>query len=181
MASKNPPKQNAIELLKQDHDRVKELFTEFKRFQESKAEGAEEMKQALMDAVCEELTIHAQVEEELFYPAVCEALPDEKDLVNEALVEHAGAKELIAKIQEGSAEEEMTCAQFLVLGEQIDHHVEEEESELFPKVRKSDMNLETIGKEISARKAELMAQMQGAMPPSGRTQDIWARLSAFGR
>ena len=82
MASQHPPAKDAIELLKEDHRRVKELFGEFEKFQESKAEGAEDLKQALIDAVCMELTVHAQAEEEILYPAARAALPNEEDLMN---------------------------------------------------------------------------------------------------
>jgi hypothetical protein len=179
MPTKQTAKPDAIELLKQDHARVKELFAEFKKFQESKAQDVEEFKQALIDAVCNELEIHTQIEEEIFYPAAREALPDEEDLMNEALVEHSGAKDLIADIRGGSAKDPMTCAQFLVLSEQIDHHVKEEHDEMFPKLRKSSMDLKAVGRQLAARKHDLQGQrasdLKGRMRPS-----IWEQLYPFG-
>jgi hemerythrin superfamily protein len=150
-------KTDAIDLLKEDHRKVQDMFEEFKRLHESKEGGTEGMKQDLMDAVCQALTVHAQIEEEIFYPAAREALPDEDDLMNEAAVEHSGAKDLIAQIEEGSAEDPMTCARFMVLSEQIDHHVKEEQEEMFPKILDSEMDTQAIGERLSARKAELEA------------------------
>lgn len=169
---------DAIELLIDDHDAVKELFAEFKKFQEAKTEGVDEMKQALMDAVCEALKIHTQIEEEIFYPAARHALPDDKDLLNEAQVEHTAAKELIAQVEAGAARDDMTCAQFQVLSEQIDHHVKEEQDEMFPKLRKTSMDMEAIGRRLEKRRAEL----ESAKVPAGVVKaSIWERLSSFAR
>lgn len=177
MASREPASIDAIKLLKDDHQAVKELFTEFKKFQEAKTEGADEIKQAIMEDVCSMLKVHAQIEEEIFYPAAREALPDEEDLLNEAEVEHTGAKELIAKIEAGSAEDPMTCAQFLVLSEQIDHHVKEEQDEMFPKVEKSSMDTRAIGEQLAKRKAEL----EGAAIAHGIRPSEPPRMSAKDR
>lgn len=164
---------DAIELLIDDHDAVKELFAEFKKFQEAKAEGVDEMKQALMDAVCDALKVHMTIEEEIFYPAARQALPDEGDLLNEANVEHDAAKELIAQIERGDATDEMTCARFTVLSEQIDHHVGEEQGEMFPKLRKSSMDMEAIGRKLEKRRSELEASnLAGGLPKP----TIWDRL-----
>ena len=163
MASKEKPTaspQDAIRLLTGDHKRVKGLFEEFQKFQDAGQDGYETLKQELMDAVCNELKMHAIVEEEIFYPAARAALPDEEDLLNEADVEHASATQLIRQIESGSASDPMTCARFIVLGEQIDHHVGEEEGDLFPKVRKSKLDLARLGKEMAARKEELKAEMR---------------------
>ena len=170
--------QDAIALLIDDHDAVKELFAEFKRFQEAKVQGADDMKQALMDAVCDALKVHTQLEEEIFYPAARKALPDEADLFNEAQVEHNAAKELIAQVEAGSARDDMTCAQFTVLSEQIDHHVREEQDEMFPKLRKTSMDMEAIGRKLEKRRAELESEKvpAGVVKPS-----IWQRLSSFAR
>jgi hemerythrin superfamily protein len=104
------------------------------------------------------LTAHATAEEELFYPRAREVLGDDEDLVDEADVEHASAKELIAQIEAGSPDDPLYDAKVKVLGEYIDHHVKEEEGEMFPKIRKSDLDLDAIGEEIAARKAELTGQ-----------------------
>lgn len=165
--------QDATEILIDDHDAVKELFAEFKKFQEAKTEGADEMKQALMDAVCAALKVHTQIEEEIFYPAARRALPDEADLLNEAEVEHTAAKELIAKIEAGSARDDTTCAEFIVLSEQVEHHVKEEQEEMFPKLRKTSMDMVAIGRKLEKRRAEIesAAMASGAVRPT-----IWDRL-----
>lgn len=161
MTTKDKPaaKKDAVALLKEDHKRVKGLFEEFKKFEEAPDGDYDELKQELMDAVCGELKVHAQVEEEIFYPAMRKACPDEEALMNEADVEHAGAKDLIAQIESGSASDPMTCARFTVLGEYIDHHVKEEESEMFPKAIEAKLNLVALAKQIVTRKNELKAEL----------------------
>lgn len=138
---------DAIALLKADHKEVAEMFEKF--------ETARSTKSKLAQQICVALTVHAQIEEEIFYPAAREALGDEDDLMNEAEVEHDGAKELIAQIEEGSASDPMTCARFMVLSEQIDHHVKEEHEEMFPKLQKTDLDTAALGEEMAERKAEL--------------------------
>lgn len=169
---------NAIDLLNKDHKAVEGMFKEFKKLHEDDAEGSVELKQALMNDVCAALTVHAQIEEEIFYPAAREVLGDEEDLMNEAEVEHAGAKDLIAQIDAGSASDPMTCARFLVLSEQIDHHVKEEQEEMFPKVRKTDLDLAALGKKLAQRKAELEGQAPVAAPPGGRKPKPASRPAA---
>jgi hemerythrin superfamily protein len=104
------------------------------------------------------LTVHATVEEEIFYPAAREIV-EEQDLLDEAEVEHASAKDLIAQIQDMQPEEDLFDAKVKVLGEYIAHHVKEEEKELFPKVRRSKLDLHALGAEMLARKQELMAEV----------------------
>ncbi len=158
--SKAPPKKNdAVDLLDADHVAVKKLFTEFKKLCESDAPGEE--KKALADRICMELTVHAEIEEQIFYPAAREAIHDD-DLLDEAEVEHASAKDLIAQITEMGPEEELFDAKVIVLGEYIDHHVEEERNEMFPKARKSDMDLKTMVEELKALKEELMANYEAS-------------------
>jgi hemerythrin superfamily protein len=140
--------QNALSLLKADHDLVQDLFDKFEKARTDK------QKAGLADQICAELTVHAQIEEEIFYPAVREAIEDE-DLMDEAEVEHAGAKDLIAQIEESAPGEDQFDAKVKVLGEYIKHHVKEEQSEMFPKVRKADLDLNELGAAMSARKAEL--------------------------
>ena len=142
-------KTDAIKLLKADHAAVKKLFKEFD------AAHTEKQKLDLAQSICRELTIHATVEEELFYPAVREAMAAD-DLMDEAEVEHQSAKDLIAQIEAGGPGEEMWEARVVVLGEYIKHHVKEEETEMFPKVRKADLDLEALGERMAGRKAELM-------------------------
>ena len=142
---------DAIDLLTQDHANVKALFEQY----EGLGERAMVSKKKLADQICLELTKHATAEEELFYPPAREAIADGEDLVDEATVEHASAKDLIAQIQAMEADEELFDAKVKVLSELIEHHVREEEDEMFPKVRKSGLDLVAIGAAIEARKAEI--------------------------
>jgi len=156
--SKAPPKMNdAVDLLDADHVAVKKLFTQFRKLSEAKA-AADERK-AIADRICMELTVHADIEEQIFYPAAREAIGD-ADLLNEAEVEHASAKDLIAQISGMDADEELFDAKVIVLGEYIDHHVEEEREEMFPKARKSDMDLKAMVEDIKALKEELLASYE---------------------
>ena len=145
---------DAIDLLKKDHKHVKTLFEQF----ESEKEGDRDDLEDLVAEICLELTIHSQVEEEIFYPAVREELGDE--LVDEATVEHASAKELIDQLSEMSPDDELFDAKVKVLSEQIDHHVEEEEGEMFPQVKKSKIDTEALGAEMAARKTALMEESE---------------------
>lgn len=159
--SKAPAKKNdAVDLLDADHVAVKKLFNEFKKLCEADAPGEE--KKALADQICMELTVHAELEEQIFYPAAREAIGDD-DLLNEAEVEHASAKDLIAQISEMSPEEELYDAKVIVLGEYIDHHVEEERNEMFTKARKSDMDLKGMVEELKTLKEELMANYEASV------------------
>lgn len=141
---------DAIKLLKADHKEVKGWFADYEKTDD------DARKQALADQICKALTVHAQIEEEIFYPAAYDALDDD-DLLDEAEVEHASAKDLIAQIEASKVGEPLFDAKVTVLGEYIDHHVEEEESELFPECRDSDMDLKALGEALATRKAELMA------------------------
>ena len=143
---------DAIKLLTDDHAKVKKLFREYEKLTKKEdQEGKEELAQQ----ICKELTIHAQLEEEIFYPAAREAIKDD-DLLNEALVEHSSAKDLISEIKSMKIDDPMYDAVVTVLGEYVNHHVQEEEEKMFPKVQKSKMDLEGIGNEIAERKKELM-------------------------
>jgi len=154
---------DAVALLKQDHQEVQALFEQYDKLAEDE-DAAEEEKQQLAEQICAMLTVHAQIEEEIFYPAARESL-DEADLIDEATVEHASAKDLIAQIQDGSPDEELYDAKVKVLGEYIRHHVKEEESEMFPKLKKSDMDLAGVGAQLAERKQELMAEVGLAEAP----------------
>ena len=147
---------NALTLLTEDHDNVRAMFKKYERLTEGNARADE--RDALAAIICAELSIHAQIEEEIFYPAIRRALKD-KDLIDEALVEHSSAKELIAQLADMDAKDELFDAKVKVLGEQIDHHVEEEQNEMFEKVRKSDLDLEALGERLSMRKQELIEQL----------------------
>jgi len=156
---------DAIAMLAADHKKVKAMFKEFKSLKE---EGTGEEKVALVKEICDALTVHAVIEEEIFYPAVRAAIED-RDLMDEALVEHAGAKEIIAQLRQMDPDDDLYDAKVTVLGEQIDHHVEEEEGEMFPKARKAKVDTEALGTELAARKqekaAELGADLEGHKPP----------------
>lgn len=147
---------DAIELLTIDHREVKALFKEYDKLVKAQADAGE--KQVVAAQICVMLTAHATAEEELFYPRAREVLGEDQVLIDEADVEHSSAKELIAQIEAGSPDDPLYDAKVKVLGEYIDHHVKEEEGEMFPKIRKSDLDLDAIGEEISVRKAELMGQ-----------------------
>jgi len=152
--SKKNAAPDAVDLLTADHKEVKGLFKAYDELVESDGDAGE--KQALALQICAMLTVHATIEEEVVYPAARDVLEDEADLVDEATVEHASAKDLIAQIEAGSPDDPLFDAKVKVLGEYIDHHVKEEEKEMFPKLRKSDLDLDAIGEELEARKAELM-------------------------
>jgi len=147
--------QDAIAMLTADHKRVKTLFSEFDKLKE---EGSDEEKSAIVEQICNEMKIHAELEEEIFYPAVREAI-DDSDLMDEAIVEHAGAKELIAQLEEASPEDDLYDAKVTVLGEQIDHHVKEEEGDMFPKARKAKVDTEALGERMLKRRMALMQEM----------------------
>ena len=144
-------REDAIALLKADHREVEGYFSEFEKSR------SEERKEDLAQKICNALNVHAQIEEEIFYPAFLEAT-EEEDLHNEAHVEHEGAKRLIADIEASNSEDEYFDARVTVLSEMVKHHVKEEEKRdgMFAKARQSDMDLEALGEQLAARKAELM-------------------------
>jgi hemerythrin superfamily protein len=153
--SKSAKAQDAIALLEADHEEVRQLFAQFK---ELKEEGSQEEKEALVQQVCNALVIHTQIEEEIFYPAVRAAI-DDSDLMDEALVEHAGAKDLIEQLQGMDPDDDLYAAKVTVLGEQIDHHVEEEEGEMFPKAKKSKLDTVALGEKMLKKKLSLLQEM----------------------
>lgn len=141
---------NAINLLMKDHKAVKALFAQY----EGLSDRSFATKKKLADQICQELTVHTQLEEEIFYPAVRRPIHD-GDLMDEALVEHASAKELIAQIEAMDPSDDLYDAKVKVLSEQIEHHVGEEEGDMFPKVRQAGVDLEALGREMAARKEQL--------------------------
>ncbi len=156
MTTKSQSKpQDAITLLTSDHKKVQKLFKEYEKLVK---QDSDEGKSELAQQICAELSVHAQIEEELLYPAAREVL-EEKDLLDEAEVEHASAKELIAQIESMHAGDELFDAKVTVLGEYVNHHVKEEQGEMFPKLKKSDLDLEALGEEMKQRKTELIADM----------------------
>ena len=153
--SSDEPKDDAIALLTEDHRKVQALFKQFESLKES--EGKRDDKAALVQQICTELTLHALVEEEIFYPAVRKAIDDD-DLMDEADVEHTSAKALIIELMTGRPGDDHYDAKVTVLGEYINHHVKEEEGEMFPKARK-EVDTAALGKKLAARKAQLMEEM----------------------
>ena len=157
MASDN---QDAVALLKADHREIEQLFSKYERA------GGDGRKKGLAEEICKGLTIHAMIEEEIFYPA-CEGKVDE-DLLKEAYVEHDGAKILIAQIEVGGPDDEFYDAKVKVLQEQIEHHVEEEERRLeglFSQARRAGLDMDALGHQLAARKKELLGKADTAALP----------------
>lgn len=148
-------KNDAVDLLDADHVAVKKLFNAYKKLCE--ADAPAEDKLSIAEEICQELSVHAQIEEEIFYPEVRAAIKDDL-LLDEAEVEHSTAKDLIAQILEMSPEDKLYDAKVMVLGEYIDHHVKEEREEMFVKARKSKLDLVSMADELSQRKMELMEE-----------------------
>jgi len=144
-------KQDAIALLKSDHREAEKLFGKFDLLKDF---GKNDEKREVVRKVCAALLVHMQIEESIFYPAVREKIDDD-ELIDESFVEHQGAKELILELGELDAASTMFDAKTKVLREQIQHHVDEEESELFPKVRESQLDLQALGASMARKKAEL--------------------------
>ena len=142
----------ALQMLEADHRKVEALFEEY----EEQKDSGEEAKRPIAEKICGELTAHAQVEEEIFYPWLRESLSEEDmELVEEAEVEHASAKDLIGQLEDARAVDETYDAKVKVLSEYIKHHVTEEEEEMFPKLRDFKEDLDELGQRMHARKAEL--------------------------
>ena len=152
-SSRSRAPRDAIALLKADHKEVKTMVEQFN------SSRSDSKKAQLAEQICTALEVHAEIEEELFYPAAREALKKNGDLIDEAEVEHTSVKELIAKIKGGQPGDDLWEAQVKVLGEYVNHHVKEEEGEIFPKVRKTKLDLGAIGEQLAQRKAELQGGM----------------------
>ena len=145
---------DAIDLLDAEHRAVKALFDDYRQLSDHQAGGGK--RKALAETICMLLTIHMRLEEEIFYPPVREAIRDD-DLLDEAEVEHAGAKELIGQILSMQPGDELYDAKVTVLGEYIAHHVKEEREDMFPKARKCGVDLEALGERLHSRRRELEA------------------------
>ena len=141
---------DAIALLRADHGAVSDLFADYEKADSSKK------KKALVAEICTELSVHVQIEEEIFYPAIKAGLKD-KLLVPEATVEHGSIKDLIAQLEEGEPDGAIYDAKVKVLSEYVEHHVKEEQGEMFPKVKASSLDLVELGARMAARKADLLA------------------------
>ena len=158
----------AIELLMSDHRKVEDLFEQF----EQEKESDDGTRREIAQQICTELTIHAQVEEELFYPWLRENLEDDDmEMVEEAQVEHNTAKDLIAQIESATDIDEVFNAKVKVLSEYIKHHVQEEENEIFPEVRDEQEELDELGQEMAARKGELQEEMGVAAADDEEEED----------
>ena len=158
---------DAITMLKTDHEKVHALFEDFSELIES---GISAEKSAIVKRICDELTIHATIEEEIFYPAVRKAIEDGA-LMDEALVEHACAKDLIAQLESADPKDTLYDAKVTVLGEQIDHHVEEEEGNMFVQARKAKVDTASLGAKMLKRKQALMQELGVADDESDEAQE----------
>lgn len=145
----------ALQVLMDDHKEVKSLYERFQKLGEEDGEEKDE----IIEQTCRLLKAHTQVEEELFYPEVRDKIK-EPSLIEEAAVEHQSAKDLIARLEGEDLEDEKRDAVFIVLCEYVQHHVQEEEKELFPQVRKADVDLEALGEDMVARRAELAGELE---------------------
>jgi hypothetical protein len=160
-------KTDAIALLKADHRKVEGLFAEFK------AATKTAKKLALAKQICTELTIHTTIEEEIFYPACKGAVED--DLLDEAYVEHDGAKILIAELENGVPDDPFYDAKMTVLSEQIKHHVKEEEKRsegMFAQAKAAGLDMDAIGASMAARKKEMLKQFKAAGLPMPETRTL---------
>ena len=153
-AARHDP-QDILQLLTAEHREVKAMFEHYHRLAEAHGRGDERM--LLASQICVALTLHAQVEEEILYPAARAALLRDEDLVDEAYVEHASAKSLVSQIKTMTSDQPLFDARVKVLGEYVDHHVREEENELFPKLRKAVLDLQDMGARMTERRKQLMA------------------------
>ena len=147
----DPKAKDATAMLIADHRKVSGLFAEYEKAR------SPVKKKDLVAQICQELTVHTQLEEEIFYPAVKQALKD-KELVPEATVEHGSVKDLIAQVEGAAPDGEMFDAKIKVMSEFVKHHVKEEQNEMFPKARKSKLDLVALGEQMASRKAELLAR-----------------------
>jgi len=156
-STKAPRLQDAVALLKADHRQVEQWFEEFESARSDKR------KQELASNICNALKVHTEIEEEIFYPAFLATTKD-KDMHHEAVVEHNGAKQLIADIEQSGPEDDYFDSKVHVLSEMIKHHVKEEEKSdgMFAEAKKSKMDLEELGRQLLERKQELTAEPKAA-------------------
>jgi hemerythrin superfamily protein len=158
---KNGAASGALALLSADHDQVKALFRAFDALRGS--DGEDRRKTELVDEICYALTLHSMLEEEIFYPALRAAIDDD-ELLDEADIEHAGARELIGQLEIMQPGDDHYDATVTVLGEEVVHHIAKEEGELFDAARSAGIDLEALGAQLAARKTELEEDLSS--PPS---------------
>ena len=151
---------DAISMLEAEHDKVTDLFG---RFDEIKDSRANKVKEAIVAEACRELTIHTAIEEQIFYPAMREPIADD-DMMNEAAVEHEGAKSLIHDLEGMDASDDMFNAKFIVLSEYVKHHIKEERNEMFPRARATDVDMVALGQKMLGRRQELLKANHDSSP-----------------
>ncbi len=156
-----PARPDALDLLAQDHAKVRGLFHEFEQLKG--IEEQDERKAELADEICYELTVHATLEEEIFYPAV-RSLIDNDELIDECEVEHAGARDLISQLEVMYPGDDHYDATVAVLAEEVARHIDKEEGIIFPAARKAKLDMQRIGEQLQARKEQLEEDL--ASPPS---------------
>ena len=153
---------DALELLKADHEKVREMFREFDSMKG--IEDEDERKAELVDDICYEITLHTMIEEEIFYPVVRAAIDDD-DMMDEADIEHAGARELISQLEVMYPGDDHFDATVTVLGEEVSHHIDKEESDIFAAARSAGIDLEGLAEQLSTRKEELDEDLSAPATP----------------
>ena len=143
---------DAVSMLMEDHKKVQKLFRDFEKAHEKQDD---QTCQEIAERVCTELEVHTTLEEELFYPAAREALGEDEELIDEAEIEHQSAKDLISELRAMGASDQKFAPTFTVLAEYVRHHIKEEEGEMFPRVKKAKLDLDSLGQEMAARKSQL--------------------------
>ena len=154
---------DAVQLLKHDHDAVTRMFEEFES-------ADDDRKFELAAEICQALTIHSTIEEEIFYPQVREAV-DAEDMMLEAEIEHDSIKQLVERVQEGEIDELQLSATIKVMKEYVSHHVNEEQRKMFPRAKRADLDLEALGRELQQRKTELEGEFASAMGAPAEDED----------
>jgi hemerythrin-like domain-containing protein len=146
----SPPSQDAVSMLTSEHREVERAFDEFESHDGSKAQ-----KKKLADKICQLLEQHMAIEEKIFYPTLKKEMKESEDLVNEAIVEHSSAKDLMKQIRGMKGDEELFDSKVLVLKELIEHHVEEEEEDMFSKAKESSLDLDALGEKMAEMKHQM--------------------------
>ena len=149
--------QDAVSLLSSDHAEVKQMFEEYRQLVQDSTD--DDRRGELAGQICSALTVHAEIEEDIFYPAMRDSIDDDL-LLDQAEVEHASAKDLIEQIESMDPGDTLFDAKVLVLAEYVEHHVQEEENEIFPQAEKSGLDLDELGADLADRKRELMAELE---------------------
>jgi len=149
--------EDAVSLLTSDHAEVRQMFEEYRQLLDDNA--GDDRRGELAGQICSALTVHAEIEEDVFYPALRERLDDEL-LLDQAEVEHASVRDLVEQIESMEPDDALFDAKMLVLAEYVEHHVEEEENEIFPQAEQSGIDLDQLGAELAERRRELMAELE---------------------